>query len=220
MLNLIVMLTYNDQTVKDAIQVFDSAKDLDVQHWGFKNIGLPEPEMKQLVKNMKDAGKTTYLEVVTYTEEECLAAAKLAIACNFDCLMGTLYYPSVGELVKGKIKYFPFCGHVWDNPSKLGDDIDGIIADAKRLKELGCDGTDLLAYRFVGDPEALIDRFTAEVDFPTCIAGSIDSFARIDLMKKLQPFGFTMGSALFNKKYVPEGSFRDNLKVVSDYLKK
>lgn len=217
-MDLIVMLTNNDQTVENAIEVFESAKDLDVKHWGFKNIGLPVPQMKQLIKNMKDAGKTTYLEVVTYDEEECLAAAKLAIECGFDCLMGTLYYPSVGELVKGKIKYYPFCGHVWSNPSILGDDIDGIIKDAKRLKDLGCDGIDLLAFRFVGDPIKLIEEFVEEVDLPTCIAGSINSFERLDLMKKINPTSFTMGGALFNKNFVPEGSFRDNLKAVADYL--
>lgn len=218
MLNLVVMLTHNDQTVKDAIEVFDSSKDLPVQHWGFKNIGLPEPEMKILVKNMKDAGKTTYLEVVTYTEEECLAAAKLAIDCKFDCLCGTLYFPSVGELVKGKISYYPFCGHVWGNPSILGDDVDGIIADAKRLAALGVDGIDLLAYRFTGDPVELINRFVKEVDISTCIAGSIDTFERIDYMEQVKPWGFTMGGALFKKVWAPEGSFRDNLKVVSDYM--
>lgn len=217
---LIVMLTDNDQTVKDAIEVFDSAKDLSVQHWGFKNIGLEREKMQQLIKNMKEAGKTTYLEVVTYTEEDCLASAKLAVECGFDCLCGTLYYPSVGNYVKGKIKYFPFCGHVWNNPSILGDDVDGIIADAKRLKSLGCDGTDLLAYRFVGDPIELIERFTKEVDFPTVIAGSIDSFQRIDYMKEVNPFGFTMGSALFRKKYKQNGTFRDNLEIVAEYLKK
>lgn len=217
---LIVMLTFNDQTTKDAIEVFDSVKDLNVQHWGFKNIGLEVDKMKQLIKNMKAAGKTTYLEVVTYTEEDCLRSANLAIECGFDCLCGTLYFPSVGKLVKGKIKYFPFCGHVWSNPSILGDDIDGIIADAKRLKALGCDGTDLLAYRFVGDPEALIERFTKEVDFPTVIAGSIDTFERMDYMKRIDPFGFTMGSALFKKKYKADGSFRENLEIVVDYMNK
>jgi len=219
-MNLIVMLTYNDQTVTDAIEVFDSVKDLDAQHWGFKNIGLPVPQMKELVENMKAAGKTTYLEVVTYEEEDCLAAARLAIECGFDCLMGTLYYPSIGELVKGKITYFPFCGHVWDNPSILGDDIDGIVADAIRLKELDCDGLDLLAYRFIGDAEKLIRDFASKVDLPTCIAGSVDSDARLDFMKEITPDSFTMGSALFNKAFVSDGSFRDNLQYVCDYLKK
>ena len=217
-MELIVMLTHNDQTVKDAIEIFDSCKDLPVQHWGFKNIGLPVPQMKQLVANMKAAGKTTYLEVVTYNEEDCLAAAKLAIECEFDCLMGTLYFPSVGELVKGKIEYFPFCGKVWDNPSKLGGSIDEIIADANRLKVLGCNGTDILAYRHVDDPVALLKRFIKEVDFPTVVAGSIGSFERIDFMKELSPYGITMGSALFTKNFVKNGSFRDNLEKVAEYM--
>ena len=217
-MNLIIMLTHNDQTVKNAVEVFDSCKDLPVQHWGFKNIGLPVSEMKKLVADMKAAGKTTYLEVVTYTEEDCLAAAKLAIECNFDCLMGTLYFPSVGELVKGKISYYPFCGKVWNNPSKLGGSIDEIIADARRLQFLGCQGTDLLAYRHVDDPVALLKRFIREVDFPTVVAGSIDTYARIDFMKEPNPAGITMGSALFNKKFVPDGTFRDNLENVAEYM--
>jgi hypothetical protein len=212
------MLTHNDQTVKDAIEVFDACKDLNVQHWGFKNIGLPVPQMKTLLKNMKDAGKTTYLEVVTYSEEECLSAANLAIEYGFDCLMGTLYFPSVGKLVKNKIKYFPFCGKVWDNPSILGGTIDEIIADANHLKELGADGIDILAYRFTGDPVELIKQFTKRVELPTVIAGSIDSFSRIDFMKEVNPFGFTMGSALFNNKFDKDGSVYSNLKVVVDYL--
>jgi len=219
-MDLIVMLTYNDQTIENAIEVFDSAKELDVPCWGFKNIGLPVPQMKELVNNMKAAGKTTFLECVSYDEPNCMAAAKLAVECGFDCFMGTLYHPSVGEYVKGKIQYYPFAGHVWANPSILGDDIDGIIADGKRLKALGADGVDLLAYRFVGDAEELIRRFTKEVDLPTCIAGSIDTFARLDFMEEIQPATFTMGSALFNKKFVADGSFRENLKAVADYLKK
>ena len=93
--NLIVMLTHNDVTVSDAYEIFESCKDLDVQHWGFKNVGLPKDQMKRLVQAMKDAGKTTYLEVVTYDEDSCMDAAKTAIECGFDTLMGTVYYESV-----------------------------------------------------------------------------------------------------------------------------
>ena len=219
-MDIIVMLTHNDQTVENALEVFESAQDLDIGRWGFKDIGLPVPKMKELVQAMKSAGKETYLECVSYTEKECLSAARLAVDCNFDCFMGTTYYPSVGEYVKGKIKYYPFCGHVWNNPSLLGDDICGIINDAKRLASLGVSGIDLLAYRFIGDPVELIDRFVKEVDLPVCIAGSIDSFARLDHIMSIDPAFFTMGSALFNKKFVPNGSFRENLKLVVEYLKK
>ena len=77
-IKLVVMLTYNDVTVKNAYEVFDECKDLPVENWGFKNVGLPKEEMKRLVSHMKAHGKTTYLEVVTYDEPSCMEAAKTA----------------------------------------------------------------------------------------------------------------------------------------------
>jgi len=220
-IKLIVMLTYHDQTVKDAAEIFESCKDLPVQDWGFKNIGLPTDDMKTLVALMKKVNKTTYMEVVTYTEEECMAASKLAIECRVDYLMGTVYYPSVHNMLKeAGIKYMPFCGKVWGNPSVLGNTIDDVVESAEKLASVDVFGTDILAYRFVGDPEALLNRFMNEVKMNTVVAGSIDSYARIDYMRELRPYGMTMGTALFDKKFVAGGSFRDNLKVLYDYMSK
>ncbi|MCI8464406.1 MAG: hypothetical protein HFI63_00875 [Lachnospiraceae bacterium] len=220
-MNLVVMLTHHDKTVKDALEIFESCKELPVQHWGFKNVGLPVPEMKGLVAAMKAAGKTTHMEVVTYTEEECLEAAKLAVECEFDYLLGTVYYPSVQKILEGHpIKYFPFCGKVWGSPSVLGETIEEIVEDAKRFEELGIDGTDLLAYRFTGDAEALIREFAKTIQFPVLIAGSVSTFKRIDFLKEINPWGFTVGSAFFESSYVPEGGFYDNLKAVAEYLEK
>ena len=41
---------------------------------------------------MKKAGKTTYLEVVSLTEEEGLKGAKLAVEAGCDVLMGTVFF--------------------------------------------------------------------------------------------------------------------------------
>lgn len=219
MMNLVVMLTHHDKTVPDACKIFDECKDLPVQHWGFKNVGVPVPEMKKLVAKIKAAGKTSHMEVVTYTEEECIAAAKLAVECGFDYLLGTVYYPSVAELLKGHpIQYFPFCGKVWGSPSILGETVEGIIEDAKRFETMGINGTDLLAYRFTGDAEELIRGFKREIKFPVLIAGSISTYDRIDFMKEIDPWGFTIGSAFFESKFVPGGTFRDNLAAVVGYL--
>jgi hypothetical protein len=57
----ILMLTYNDSTVKDALKIFRECRDLFITHWGFKDVGLPPNEMKTLVREMKSAGKMTYL---------------------------------------------------------------------------------------------------------------------------------------------------------------
>ena len=218
---LIVMLTNNDKTVQDAIEVFDSNKELPVQFWGFKNVGLPIKQMKQLVKNMKDAEKSTFLEVVTYTEDECMKAAKLAVKCNFDYLMGTIFYDSVFNFLEDKpIKYSPFCGKVSGSPSILEGTINEIINEAKNIQRKGVDAFDILAYRYIGGPEELAEKFIQAIDIPVIIAGSINSYERLDKIKELNPWGFTMGTALFKKNFDKDGTFKDNLKKVLDYLNK
>ena len=65
---LIVMLTHQDRTVFNALELFERTKEYPIIHWGFKDVGLPAEEMKSVVKAMKAAGKTTFLEVVSLSE--------------------------------------------------------------------------------------------------------------------------------------------------------
>ena len=219
--HLIVMLTRNDQTVTNALEAFDECRDLRVQFWGFKNVGLPVSQMTRLVDRIRSAGKTACLEVVTYTEPECMAAARLAVECKFDYLMGTLFYPAVFEFLKGQpIKYAPFCGKVSGHPSILEGSTDEIIAEGRTLEAVGVDAFDLLAYRHVDDPEAMATSFIKAVKVPVILAGSVDSFARIDRVKAMGAWGFTIGGAFFDKKFVPNGSFRDQIAAVAQYLQK
>ncbi len=220
--DIIVMLTHHDVTVPDAAEVFEVCKDIEaVKLWGFKNVGLPKDQMKALTAAMKAAGKTTFLEVVTYDEASCLDGAQTAIDCGFDYLMGTLYYDSVAKLLKDNgMDYLPFVGKVSGSPSILEGTNEEIIQNAKDLMAKGVTGFDILAYRHVVDGEKLAYEFCAAVPARICIAGSINSFARIDTMFDIGPWTFTMGSALFEKKFLPEGSFRENLIAVAEYMAK
>ena len=218
--DIIIMLTHHDVTVPNAAEVFEECKDLDqVSLWGFKNVGLPKDQMKALVAAMKAAGKTTFLEVVTYDEASCLDGAQTAIDCGFDYLMGTLYYESVAKLLAANgMEYLPFVGKVSGSPSILEGTNEEIIQNAKDLMAKGIKGFDILAYRHVVDGEKLAYEFCEAVPAKICIAGSINSFKRIDTMFDIGPWTFTMGSALFEKKFVPTGSFRDNLIAVAYYM--
>ena len=51
---LIVMLTWKDKTVENAIEVFESAKHTNVNYWGFKEVGLPREDMIKLVRLIHD----------------------------------------------------------------------------------------------------------------------------------------------------------------------
>ncbi len=216
---LIVMLTYNDMTVKNAIELFDELKDTPVTHWGFKDVGLPADEMKNLVGNMNTAGKTTFLEVVSLTEEEGLTGAKLAVECGFDILMGTVFFDTINDYLKDKpVKYYPFPGHVHSHPSILDGAIEEIVQHTRSMEAKGVDGMDLLTYRYTGDAQALLTEVVKSTRVPVVSAGSIDSYDRIAEVRDTGAWGFTIGTAFFEKKFIPDGSFRDNMMAVWDWL--
>lgn len=216
---LIVMLTHNDRTVENAIEVFESAKDAPATYWGFKEVGLPEDQMKILVGKMKAAGKVTCLEVVAYTEEDCLEGAKIGVRCGFDILMGTLYFDSVKAVAdQAGMKYMPFVGKISGRPSVLDGTIEGMIAEANGLvEEKGVVGFDLLGYRFTGDAIKLNSEFVKNVKAPVCLAGSVASFQRLDEVKATGAWAYTIGGAFFDKKFA-DASFGNQIKIVVDYM--
>lgn len=50
------------------------------------------------------------------------------------------------------------------------------------------------------------------------IAGSISSVERLRVVDDINPFSFTMGGALFDGKFAPNGDFRENLEAVVDVM--
>ena len=214
---LIVMLTYNDCTVENAYKIFDECKNSKAQFWGFKEKPLPLDQMKDLYAYMKKCGKTTFMEVVEYTEPECIEGAKMAVECHCDILMGTLYFDSVNEICKkNNIKYMPFVGKIKERPSILEGSISDMIAEANNYIQKGVYGFDLLGYRYTGDPVKLNQEFVSQVNAPVCIAGSINSFQRLDEVKSANPWAFTIGSAFFDNKF--EGTFSEQIDKVCDYM--
>ena len=217
-LNLIVMLTYNDETVNNAHEIFEKCKNSDAKFWGFKEKSLPIEQMKNLCKYMKECGKTTFLEVVEYTEKEGLEGAKLALECGCDILMGTVFFDSINEFCKkNNLRYMPFVGKVTERPSILEGEIDEIIKEANEYLKKGVYGFDLLGYRYTGNAVELNERFVLEVNAPVCIAGSVNGYERLDELKNINPWSFTIGSAFFENKF--DGSFEEQINKVCEYVK-
>ncbi len=214
---LIVMLTYNDKTVKDALKIFEMCKDTKAKYFGIKESGIPSSEMKKLFDKIKRCGKYAVLETVAYTEGECISGASLAAECGCDILMGTLFYDSVNSICKNNgIKYMPFIGKVSQRPSVLEGDIDSIIREAEMYKHRGVYGFDLLAYRYKNAPESLISRFVSEVSLPACIAGSIDSLEKIDAVISSGAWAFTVGGGFFDNKFGLD--IASQINTVCDYI--
>lgn len=216
---LIVMLTHNDLTVLNAMDVFLQCRNSKAEIWGFKEQPLPREQMKELYRLMKECGKTTALEVVSYEENECLLGAEAAVECGCDILLGTHFFDSVNEFCKeNQLKYMPFVGKITGRPSVLSGTAEEMLAEARTYLEKGAYGIDLLGYRHTGDAYGLIRDVVSGLDVPVCVAGSINSFQRLDEMKEIAPWAFTIGGAFFENRF--PGSFAEQIDVVCDYMKK
>lgn len=216
--NLIVMLTQHDKTVKNAYEIFKQCKNSNAQFWGFKQEPLPLEQMEELYNYMKECGKTTVLESITYTEEKSIKSVEIATRCKVDILMGTMFFDSVNELCKRyHIKYMPFVGKVSGCPSVLEGSIDSIIAEANEYIKKGVYGIDLLGYRYIGDAVSLNEQVVSQVNAPVCIAGSINSYKRLKEIGKINPWAFTIGGAFFENKF--GRNFNEQVDQVCEYMK-
>jgi len=129
-------------------------------------------------------------------------------------LIGGTYIKSTLPLLEGTdIRYFPYVGHIVDHPCKLRGKIEEIVEDAMKVKEMGIPGINLLAYRYNGNADELIKE-VSRVGLPMIVAGSIDSHERVRKMKEFGVWAFTIGGAIFDKKFVPDGSLSDNISAV------
>ena len=214
---LIVMLTHNDLTVHNAYDIFDQCRNSRAKFWGFKEEPLPLEQMKKLFRYMKSCGKTTFLEVVAYSEKECMDGAKKAVECNCDFLLGTTFSDSINEFCRlNHIKYMPFVGKITGRPSVLDGTVEYMIQEAKTYIAKGVYGIDLLGYRYTGDATRLNREFVANVNAPVCIAGSVNSYERLTELKSIAPWAFTIGGAFFENQF--DGTFQEQINKVCEYV--
>ena len=216
--NLIVMLTHNDHTVANAYAVFEACKHTQAQFWGFKEKPLPLAEMKKIYARMKECGKTTFLEVVEYTEQAGLAGARTALECGCDILMGTRFFDSINAFCQANgLKYMPFVGGLSGRPTVLSGNIADMVAEARAYEQKGVHGIDLLGYRYTGDAVRLNEELVENIGIPVCIAGSVNSYRRLDEIKAAAPWAFTIGSAFFDGAF--GGSFAEQIDKVCAYIR-
>ncbi len=214
---LIIMLTYNDFTVKNAWDVFEHTRHSKAQFWGMKEEGLPKEELKALFSYMKACGKTTVLEVVAYSEAACMDGARLAKECGCDLLIGTVYHDSICSYCReNHIRYMPFIGELSGRPSVLSGTPEDMVRQAGDYLAKGVYGVNLLGYRYTGDAEALNAELCRRIPAPICLAGSIDSYQKLDAVKQAGPRYFTIGTAFFENKF--HGTFETQINRVIDYI--
>jgi hypothetical protein len=101
------------------------------------------------------------------------------------------------------------------HPSLLRGTIAEIAGDAASLTARpGVHGLDLLAYRYDGDVEALTAAVRDASAGPVIAAGSVDSLERIETLRDIGVWGFTIGGAIFDGKFAGAPSVRAQIKTV------
>lgn len=217
MSNFIFMLTRDDRTVADAHRLVDLAVEVGVTHIGFKDIGLPWIELADLARHITESGVTSYLEVVSTAKEDEIKSLRAAVDLGVDYVLGGVHPTEGAELLRDSpAAYFPFPGTIVGHPSVLTGTIEEIVDSARRIAAIpGVDGLDLLAYRFAGDVERLMQRVVQSVDVPVIMAGSVDRTARIVAARDSGAWGFTIGTAVIDGSLSVNSASRE----VSDLLR-
>jgi hypothetical protein len=215
LIEFIFMLTRDDRTIADAREVYASIADTGVRHVGCKDLGLERDELGALMADIRAKGHTSYLEVVSETEEATLESARVAAEIVPDYLIGgTLIEPVQEILAATQVKFCPYIGHVIDHPCLLRGSIEEIAADAARAEELGVDGINLLAYRYDRDVNALVEAVVRATSLPVIAAGSVDSAERIRALEQRGVWAFTIGTAALDGKLVADAPLERQLEYV------
>ena len=213
------MLTRDDCTIADAREVYASVAGIGVTHVGCKDIGLPREELGALLDDIRSHGHTSYLEVVSETEEATLRSARVAAEIRPDCLIGGTLIEPVQAIIAGTgIRFFPYVGRVIGHPCLLRGEIEEIVEDARRAEELGVYGINLLAYRYDRDVEALVEAVVTAVSLPVIAAGSVDSVQRIQALTDRGVWAFTIGTAALDGEFVEGAPLEAQLRTVIDAL--
>ena len=213
-MEFIFMLTRNDETLADAREVYASVATAGVRHFGCKDVGLPRKELEALLSDIENNGHTSYLEVVSESDEATLASARAAAEIQPDYLIGGTLIEPVQEIIAGTaIKFFPYVGRVVGHPCLLRGSIQEIADDARRAQALGLDGVNLLAYRYDGDVEALVDAVVSNTSLPVIAAGSVDSVERIRALARNGVWAFTIGTAALDGVLLPEEPLQAQLEL-------
>ncbi len=220
MIEFIFMLTRDDQTVPDALQVYGTLRDTDLRYVGFKDIGLPPAQLRELARAMRDDGREVFLEVVSERAEDELRSVQAALDIGVDWLMGGTHPDAALAILDtigppgtpGRPRYCPFPGRVVGHPSILEGTTDEIAASARELTARpGVDGLDLLAYRWQGDVPALVRAVVDACSGPVIAAGSVDSAERIDALARAGAWAFTIGGAIFDRRLPAGDSIREQI---------
>jgi hypothetical protein len=209
-IEFVFMLTHHDRTVDNPVGRYEQIRGCGLRYIGFKDIGVPAAELREVCARAHADGLEVMLEVVSTTAEEELRSVAASAEIGVDWLLGGTH-PEDGLAVLGRRagaadggngtrpRYCPFPGTVVGHPSILQGEIGEIAESARRITALdGVFGLDLLAYRHqTADAAELTRAVVQAASGPVIAAGSVASAGQIRALDQAGAWGFTIGGAIF-----------------------
>ena len=217
-MKFIFMLTRNDKTVEDCLEVMETIASVRLTNVGFKDVGVDLATLRTLNERIKKSGAVSYLEVVSTSREACLRSARAAAEIGVDRLLGGTDVNEVLKVLVGTgIGYYPFPGTPIGHPTRLGGSPKQIMEHCREYMDAGCAGVDLLAYRATdADPMDLVHAAREALQGGELIvAGSVNSPSQVRALADAGTDAFTIGSAVFDGSFSPrKGAITSQLRDV------
>lgn len=205
-MDFIFMLTLNDATVADALDLVEVARPLRLKHIGFKDVGVEAAVLRRLVASIRAIGASPWMEVVSTTREDELKSIATAVALGVDAVMGGTHVDDALRLLDGSpLAYLPFPGRPRGHPTELDGAALEVEAHCREFVARGCAGCDLLAYRATeADPLALVAAARRGLGGgKLVVAGSVNRAERVRALAAAGVDAFTIGTAAIDGSYAP-----------------
>ena len=218
-MDFVFMLTRNDATVENALELVAIARPLGLEHIGFKDVGADASLLRRLAAAIREAGASPWMEVVSTSRDDELRSIALGRDLGVDWLMGGVEVEAALRILAGSaIRYLPFAGKPCGHPTRLGGTAAEVEAHCRAFAQKGCAGVDILAYRATeADPLDLVAACRRGFldSGAVVVAGSVNSAERVAAIRACGADAFTIGTAAIECAYAPGvGSLAGQLKAV------
>ena len=111
MIEFIFMLTRDDVTVGNALDVLGEVRESGLRYVGFKDVGPPPAVLAEVTATAHAAGMEVMLEVVSTSREDELRSLRAAREIGVDWVLGGTHAREGAEILGG-VGYCPFAGTV------------------------------------------------------------------------------------------------------------
>ena len=206
-MDFVFMLTRNDATVANALELVEIVRPLGLKHIGFKDVGAEASMLRRLTEAIRAGGAEAWMEIVSTTREDELRSIALGRDLGVDWLLGGVHADEGLRILAGSgMRYLPFAGKPSGHPTRLGGTAAEVEAQCRSFAATGCAGVDILAYRATQaeplDLVAACRRGLLETG-TLVVAGSVNTADRINAIRAAGADAFTIGTAAIECAYAP-----------------